>query len=385
MRALPVFALLPMLAAPWAPARGDSPPGDEEIVELRINGQDAGATLFVRRDDERCAVIARRGPRGACGFGRPRWRPCCVDGIAYFRIDAGDGRGCALRRGHAERGPDSARPTPSCQPSRHLPDDAFRASDGLPGRVPELQPVDPAASPVATRAARCSNSGFSAQHGRGYEHDARARRRCERRGTTRLDTTWTRDMPERLATLRVGDGISAPGAWGRAVRFGGVQFGTNFATQPTLITTPLLAARGEAVVPSTVDVFINGRPVASEVVPPGPFAIENLPAITGDGRAAGRRHRCARPTAGPRPAVLLGVHAAACRAATNTHSRSGRSARTMVSRASPMASCLPRATVPPRNHGHVHRGSPRRDAGRRRQCAGARHGLAGRDAGRRSR
>ena len=121
-------------------------------------------------------------------------------------------------------------------------------------------------------------------------------------------------MPERLATLRVGDGISAPGAWGRAVRFGGVQFGTNFATQPTLVTTPLLAARGEAVVPSTVDVFINGQRVASEAVPPGPFAIENLPGDHRRGRAAGRRHRCARPAAGPHPALLLGIHAAARRA-----------------------------------------------------------------------
>jgi outer membrane usher protein len=111
-----------------------------------------------------------------------------------------------------------------------------------------------------------------------------ARHDLERRGTTRLDTTWIRDLPERLATLRVGDGISAAGAWGRSLRFGGVQFGTNFATQPTLVTTPLLAARGEAVVPSTVDVFINGRPVASESVPAGPFSIENVPAITGRGQ-----------------------------------------------------------------------------------------------------
>ena len=104
------------------------------------------------------------------------------------------------------------------------------------------------------------------------------------------------------ATLRVGDAISATGAWGRAVRFGGVQFGTNFATQPTLVTTPLLAARGEAIVPSTVDVFINGQRVANETVPPGPFAIESLPAITGAGElqvvvtdALGRQQIVSRP------------------------------------------------------------------------------------------
>ena len=99
----------------------------------------------------------------------------------------------------------------------------------------------------------------------------------------RLDTTWSRDMPERLATLQIGDAITQAGSWGHAVRFAGVKFGTNFLTQPTLITTPLLTASGSAVVPSTVDVFVNGRQVASEAVPPGPFTLDRLPAITGAG------------------------------------------------------------------------------------------------------
>jgi outer membrane usher protein len=90
-------------------------------------------------------------------------------------------------------------------------------------------------------------------------------------------------MPERLATLRVGDTISAATGWSHAVRLAGVQFGTNFLTQPTLITTPLLSASGSAVVPSTVDVFVNGRQIASEAVPPGPFTLDRLPAITGAG------------------------------------------------------------------------------------------------------
>ena len=106
----------------------------------------------------------------------------------------------------------------------------------------------------------------------------------DRREVLRLDSTWTLDFPERLATLRVGDAISASGAWGRSARFGGVQFGTNFSTQPTLVTTPLLYAQGEAIVPSTVDVFVNGRRVASEDVPPGPFTIDRLPPITGAGQ-----------------------------------------------------------------------------------------------------
>jgi outer membrane usher protein len=107
---------------------------------------------------------------------------------------------------------------------------------------------------------------------------------AEARQMVRLESTWTLDLPERLATLRIGDAISAAGAWGRSARFGGVQFGTNFATQPTLVKTPLLYAQGEAIVPSTVDVFVNGRRVASEDVPPGPFTIDRLPPITGAGQ-----------------------------------------------------------------------------------------------------
>jgi len=102
-------------------------------------------------------------------------------------------------------------------------------------------------------------------------------------GVTRLDTTYTRDFPDRLETLRVGDAISAPGAWGRAIRFGGVQWGTNFALQPGFVTFPTFTARGETSLPSTVNVFVNNALVAQEAVPPGPFSIVNIPTITGAG------------------------------------------------------------------------------------------------------
>jgi outer membrane usher protein len=59
----------------------------------------------------------------------------------------------------------------------------------------------------------------------------------------RLDTTWTHDMPASVSSLRIGDAISAPGSWGRSVRFGGVQWATNFVTQPSFITFPLPGVR----------------------------------------------------------------------------------------------------------------------------------------------
>ena len=99
----------------------------------------------------------------------------------------------------------------------------------------------------------------------------------------RLDTAWTMDIPENMQTLRLGDVVSAPGTWGRSVRFGGIQFGTNFGTQPGFITYPMRSVRGQAILPSTVDVFINNSLVSRQNVPPGPFTINNLPVISGSG------------------------------------------------------------------------------------------------------
>jgi len=99
----------------------------------------------------------------------------------------------------------------------------------------------------------------------------------------RLESTFSHDFPDSLETLRLGDAVSVPGAWANALRFGGLQWGTNYGIRPDLVTTPLLAATGTAVVPSTVDVFVNGRAVGSSEVPAGPFVVNQLPAISGSG------------------------------------------------------------------------------------------------------
>ena len=99
----------------------------------------------------------------------------------------------------------------------------------------------------------------------------------------RLETTWTLDFPDKLTTLRVGDTVSNPGRWGRSLRYGGIQFGTNFSVQPSFVTQPLASATGAAALPSTVDVFVNNALVAQDRVPAGPFAIGNIPTVTGAG------------------------------------------------------------------------------------------------------
>jgi outer membrane usher protein len=101
--------------------------------------------------------------------------------------------------------------------------------------------------------------------------------------TIRLDSTWTTDFPEKMQTLHLGDSVSIPGTWGSSMRFAGVQYGSNFGTQPSFVISPPQRALGQATVPSTVDVFINNALASHQSVPPGPFSISNLPAITGAG------------------------------------------------------------------------------------------------------
>ncbi len=106
--------------------------------------------------------------------------------------------------------------------------------------------------------------------------------RSEGRGV-RLDTRWQRDDPARLARLRVGDSISQAGAWGRALRYGGVQWGTDFSLQPGFLSFPLPALRGEAALPSTLDVYVNNNQRLQSRLQAGPFDLSELPVVTGQG------------------------------------------------------------------------------------------------------
>lgn len=99
----------------------------------------------------------------------------------------------------------------------------------------------------------------------------------------RLESTLRLDWPESMRTLRLGDTLNEAGAWGRPVRFGGVQWGSNFSTQPNFITFPTQVVTGETVVPSTMDIFVNNARRSSQQVGPGPFTVQEVPVVTGSG------------------------------------------------------------------------------------------------------
>ena len=101
----------------------------------------------------------------------------------------------------------------------------------------------------------------------------------------RYETRFERDDPERAMTYALGDVVSGSLSWGRSVRLGGVQIRKDFSLRPDLITDPLLSFEGDAALPSTVDVFIEGARIYSGATESGPFRLENLPVQTGRGTA----------------------------------------------------------------------------------------------------
>lgn len=102
---------------------------------------------------------------------------------------------------------------------------------------------------------------------------------------TRMDSTWTRDFPSRALSLRLGDGItSAPQGWGGALRFAGVQLASNYTTQPGLVTFATPSIQGEAVLPSVIDLYVNGALRLRRDVPMGPFELRDVPVVNGDGQ-----------------------------------------------------------------------------------------------------
>jgi len=113
-----------------------------------------------------------------------------------------------------------------------------------------------------------------------------SRNRLSGNRSLRLDTQWSYFDQQRLLTWSAGDVLSGGLSWTRSVRLGGVQVRRNFSIRPDLITMPLMNdLSGSAAVPSTVEVYINNMQRLSREIAPGPFAITDLPLITGGGTA----------------------------------------------------------------------------------------------------
>jgi len=277
-------AMLPMAATARAAEPPDRPPSGggaarELLVEVELNGERQAPAIIAVDTDGRIAMLATdfaklrfKAPPPAAIISRDGERAVllgAIDGIT-FSLDERRSTLVITARPEvfevtelsAEREP--APPLTPTPPGGFLNYDASVERSG--GR---------------TLAGGVFEAGVFGRYGVGLA--SALVRNDAANEFVRLDTAWVKDFPDRLATLRIGDSLSVPGAWGRSIRFGGIQFGTNFATQPYFVRFPLQAVSGEAVLPSTVDVIVNGVPTASRQVPAGPFRIDDVPTITGAG------------------------------------------------------------------------------------------------------
>jgi len=101
----------------------------------------------------------------------------------------------------------------------------------------------------------------------------------------RLETTFTKNLQDSNRTLRLGDTSTRTGLWGRNVYFGGIQWGSNFGLTPGFVSQPLPTLNGISSAPSTVELYVNDVLRQVSNVPTGPFAINNLPILSGSGDA----------------------------------------------------------------------------------------------------
>ena len=102
----------------------------------------------------------------------------------------------------------------------------------------------------------------------------------------RQDTYWSYSGVQSMRNYTAGDFISSSLIWTRSVRLGGMQVGRDFDIRPDLITFPMPELGSTAVVPTTVDLYVNGMRQFSGSATGGPFVIAAPPSLTGAGNAS---------------------------------------------------------------------------------------------------
>ncbi len=259
----------------------------EAVLQIQVN-ESAASEMVVTLRDADGSVWLEEGDFARLRLRTPDREPLIVDRIRYFRLQAIAGASVAVE--------ETTQQVSLTVPATAFAGTSIEVAERQSTVVPqanfggflnyqfsgERDNYSSASAESATFGTAFTELGVFGPHGVVTSSAIGQFLEDKKRGI-RLESTWTYDFPERLQTIRVGDAISSSAQWSRSARFGGVQWGSNFAVRPDLVTSPFLSAAGEAVVPSTVDVFINNQQITSQQVPAGPFVIDRLPAISGAG------------------------------------------------------------------------------------------------------
>lgn len=104
-----------------------------------------------------------------------------------------------------------------------------------------------------------------------------------REGYRRLDSQVRWDFPEQMVALEAGDILNSGLSMSPNVRFGGLSWGTDFSQRPELPTYPLPSFQGDATLPSTAELYVDGQLRQSNRLTAGPYALESQSGINGAG------------------------------------------------------------------------------------------------------
>jgi outer membrane usher protein len=270
---------------PAEPAQGKKPaeptqPGPHEVMlGVQINGRTADVVRLLQGEDGKlyvpADVIAQWRLQVLQG------RSVGFNGKTYFALDAINGVKWQID-------PASQMLSLTVLPSAFAPttvDASFRegleATRPQPGLFLNHELVYTHASSQTSLAGLFEPGFFSALGvltSRFAEHDF-----TSSIAPIRLDTKLAREFPDRMALLNVGDSVSAVNTWSRQVTYAGISWASDFATQPTFVPIVLPNLQGQATQPSTVDLYVNGVRTSQQKVDPGPFTINNIPVISGQG------------------------------------------------------------------------------------------------------
>jgi len=93
----------------------------------------------------------------------------------------------------------------------------------------------------------------------------------------------TLSQHDRLNRAIFGDVLVNSDVLGGNLVMAGVQFARDFGLDPYFVRNPTINYSGAVTVPSTVDIYVNGRFLRQVAVPPGQFEFQDLPVPAGAG------------------------------------------------------------------------------------------------------
>lgn len=213
------------------------------------------------------------------------------DGSTWYAVTAGEWQGDACQGRIAINAP---------MPRRHYRSDPFPPATALPAGNGGFLNVDLyafASSDHRTGLNALTDLAISTESGLW-----RSRQVSDASGLRRLDSQFRHDFTGQMTALEIGDVISPTTSLSPGVRFGGLSWGSDFSQQPELPTWPLPSLSGDAALPSTAELYIDGQLRQRQQLAAGPYALDNLSGLNGAGDlqvvvrdALGRASRVSQP------------------------------------------------------------------------------------------